>query len=103
MLKISVCRFYGPLDNSIGNLCIAGHNYNNKVFFSKLYLLELGDIVTINFNNNISYNYKIYKKYETGVSDISCTSQETNGKKEITLVTCNNITGNRMILKASKI
>ena len=26
LLKISVCRFSGPMPNKIGNLCIAGHN-----------------------------------------------------------------------------
>ena len=36
LLKISVCRFSGPLPNRIGNLCIAGHNYNNTLMFSKL-------------------------------------------------------------------
>ena len=33
---------------------------------------------------------------------LGCTSQETNGKKEITLITCNNITGNRLIIKAKE-
>ena len=27
LLNISPCRFYGPLPNQPGNICIAGHNY----------------------------------------------------------------------------
>lgn len=47
LLKISPCRFYGPMPNEIGNLCIAGHNYNSYKFFSRLKKLSNGDIITI--------------------------------------------------------
>ncbi|MBO5479456.1 MAG: sortase [Clostridia bacterium] len=30
-----------------GNLCIAGHNYNNYQFFSRLKKLKVGDIIYI--------------------------------------------------------
>ena len=38
----------------------------------------------------------------TSKKDTSCTSQDTNGNKEITLVTCNNFNGNRLIIKAKE-
>lgn len=44
--------------------------------------------------------YEVYKNYETNYDDLSCTSQETNGKREITLVTCNNIKNKRRVVKA---
>lgn len=47
--------------------------------------------------------YSIYNIYETKIDDISCTSQETNNRREITLVTCNNANGNRIIVKAKEI
>lgn len=47
LLKIAPCRFYGPMPNEVGNLCIAGHNYNSYKFFSKLKNLSIGDNVTI--------------------------------------------------------
>lgn len=47
-------------------------------------------------------SYEIYKNYETNYDDLSCTEQNTNGKVEITLVTCNNIKNKRRIIKASK-
>lgn len=47
LLKISPCRFYGPMPNEIGNLCIAGHNYDDNRFFSKIKKLENNDIIEI--------------------------------------------------------
>lgn len=100
LLKVSVCRFYGPMPNEIGNLCIAGHNYNNGSFFSNIPNLSIGDIIIIKDLYNKEFSYTVYDKYEINAKDTNCTSQETNGQKEITLVTCNNFTGNRIIIKA---
>jgi len=102
LLKISVCRFYGPYSNKIGNLCIAAHNYDNNSFFSNLYKLDIGDIVNIYDTNNLLVSYYVYDKFETLKSDISCTNQNTEKKREITLVTCNNINKNRLIVKAKE-
>ena len=102
LLKIAPCRFYGPYPNEEGNLCIAGHNYNNDNFFSNLYKLNIGDCIYIRDSKNNNVCYKIYKKFEISKSDTSCTSQDTNNKKEITLVTCNNFNGNRLIIKAGE-
>lgn len=44
--------------------------------------------------------YEVYQSYETDYDDLSCTSQDTNGKREITLVTCNNIKNRRRVIKA---
>ena len=100
LLKISVCRFYGPYPNQIGNLCIAAHNYDDNNFFSNLYKLNIGDIVNIYDINNSVISYSIYDKFEISENDTFCTNQNTIKKKEITLVTCNNINNNRLIVKA---
>ena len=47
LLKIAPCRFYGPMPNEVGNICIAGHNYNSYKFFSRLKNLSIGDVITI--------------------------------------------------------
>ncbi len=47
LLKIAPCRFMGPMPNEVGNLCIAGHNYNSYKFFSNLKDLLIGDIISI--------------------------------------------------------
>lgn len=101
-LKISPCRFYGPYPNEIGNLCIAGHNYDNNIFFSNLYKLSIGDYINIYDTKNKCVTYYVYDKFEISKSDTSCTSQETKGKREITLVTCNNINKNRLVIKAKE-
>ena len=63
-----------------GNLCIAGHNYIDNRHFGKIHSLTI--------------------KNEINADDLSCTNQETNGFKEITLITCNNVKGNRVCIKA---
>ena len=87
----------------LGNICIAGHNYDNGLFFSDIPKLFIGDKIQLSLLNGISYTYTIYKRYETSSNDTSCTNQKTNGNHEITLVTCNNFNGNRIIIKAIEI
>lgn len=100
LLKLSPCRFAGPMPNEIGNLCIAGHNYANNTHFGKIDVLNKGDLIKIYDVNGNFLIYKIYDIYETKYNDLSCTNQNTNGIKEITLITCNNINGNRIVVKA---
>ena len=85
LLKISPCRFYGRSPKEYGNLCIAGHNYNNSKFFSNLFLLNNGDEIIYNVNNNIK-KYKVEKKIEIDSYDWSYL-QNTNDNR-ITLITC---------------
>jgi LPXTG-site transpeptidase (sortase) family protein len=99
LLKVSPCKFYGPLPNQYGNLCLAAHNYDDFRFFSKIDLLDIDDTINIYDNTGNVLTYTIYKKYETSSNDLSCTKQDKN-LKEITLVTCNNQNGNRIIVKA---
>ncbi len=98
-LKIAPCKFAGNGLNSIGNFCIAGHNYDNGELFSNLKLLDIGDVITLYNLNGNSISYVIYDKYETDVSNISCIEQNTYNK-ELTLYTCNNYNKKRIILKA---
>lgn len=103
LLDISVCRFAGPMPNEIGNLCIAGHNYVDYKFFSRLHELNINDVITIFDLNGNFKNYSIYKKYEVLSTDVSCTSQETNNLRIVTLLTCNNVNGKRLVVKAKEI
>ena len=83
-------------------MCLAGHNYNNNKFFSNLYKLNLDDIITIYDSSNISVNYKVSEIFEVDASNTSILEQNTN-LRELTLITCNNINKNRIILKAKEI
>lgn len=102
LLEISPCRFYGPMPNEIGNMCIAGHNYANQTHFAKLHYLTEGDSIQVFDLSSDKIDYIIYSKQEVSADNISCLSQETDGFKEITLVTCNTIKGTRIIIKAKE-
>ena len=103
LLKVSVCKFWGSNPNEVGNLCIAGHNYRNKKFFSKVPKLEKGDIIEITDLSKNKLKYKVYNKYTVDPKDVSCTSQLTNGKKIVTLITCTNDNKQRVVVKAEAI
>ena len=102
LLKMSLCRFAGPLPNEVGNLCIAGHNYVDYKLFSRLNELEKNDIVQIYDYTGNKLDYVVYDKYEVEVDDLSCTSQDVGGKRIITLLTCNNVNGTRIVVKAKE-
>lgn len=103
LLKVSVCKFWGGNANEVGNLCIAGHNYRNKRFFSKVITLKVGDIIEITDLNEQTIKYEVYDKYTVDPKDTSCTSQVTNGKKIVTLITCTNDSKQRVIVQAKEI
>ena len=99
-MKISPTKFWGADPNEVGNFCIVGHNYRNNRFFSKVPSLENGDIIEITDTSGNTLRYSVYNKYEVIPEDLSCTSQLTNGRKEITLITCTNDSKKRVIVKA---
>lgn len=103
LLKISPCYFWGPSPNQVGNFCIVGHNYRNAKFFSKVPTLNNGDIIEITDLKGKTINYTVYDKYVVDPSDVSCTSQRTNGQREITLITCTNDSSQRVIVKAKAV
>lgn len=103
LLKISVCKFHGANPNQVGNLCIVGHNYKNSKFFSKVPNLNIGDIIQIKDLSGATLNYAVYDKFIVDPTDVECTSQLTNGRKEITLITCTNDNKQRHIIKAREV
>ncbi len=103
LLKMSPVKFHGPEINTVGNYCIVGHNYRNSRFFSKVPTLENGDIIQItDYSDNTTVEYVVYDKYTVDPSDVSCTSQNTDGKREITLITCTDDSSARWIIKATE-
>lgn len=102
-LNVSVTKFWGANPNQIGNFCVAGHNFKNNNMFRNLKKLEIGNILTISDNNIGKLNYKVYKIYTVLPEDVSCLSQETNGNKEVTLITCTSDSSKRIIVKAREV
>lgn len=104
LLKKSPTKFWGPEPNEVGNFCIVGHNYRNSKFFSKVPKLEPGDVIEItDVATGRTINYKVYNKYQVDPSDVSCTTQLTNGKKEVTLITCTDDSKYRVVVKAMEV
>lgn len=102
-LKIAPTKLYGPEANEIGNFCIVAHNYHNEAHFSRLKELENGDIVNLTGRNGEKIKYSVYDKYEINPKDLACLSQETNEKKEVTLITCTNDSKRRLVVKCTEI
>ena len=103
LLKISPVKFHGPEINEVGNYCIVGHNYRNSKFFSKVPTLVNGDVIQITDSVGKVTEYQVYDKYVVDPTDVSCTSQNTDGRKEITLITCTDDSKQRVIVKARAI
>lgn len=103
LLKISPCKFWGADPNQVGNFCIVGHNYRNSLFFSKVPTLEYGDIIEITDLSGKTVQYSVYNKYIVNPDDTTCTTQLTNGRTEITLITCTNDSKQRYVIKANAI
>lgn len=100
LLKISPCRFSGDMPDKKGNLCIAGHNYNDNRFFGKINTLEYGDKIIISNNYEKSFSYYVFDKYEVKDNDFSPIYSYDKNSYELTLITCNNFNNNRIIIKA---
>ena len=77
--------------------------YSRTQFFSKVLTLKVGDIIEITDLNNQTIKYSVYDKYTVDPKDRSCTSQVTNGKKIVTLITCTNDSKQRVIVQAEEI
>ncbi len=103
LLKKAPTKFWGCDPNEVGNFCIAGHNYRNKKFFSKVPTLENGDVIEITDTKGRTVKYTVYNKYTVIPEDVSPISPLTNGRKDITLITCTNDSKNRVIVKATEV
>ena len=98
LLKIAPCKFWGADPNEIGNFCIVGHNYRSNKFFSHVPELTVGDKIEITSLKGETLVYSVYDKYIVEPEDVSCTSQRTNGLKEI--ISCTNDCKQSVIVKA---
>lgn len=103
LLEISVNKYWGPSPNAVGNYCIVGHNYKNGKMFGRLHELVNGDIVELEDLSGRVLKYKVYNKYIVNPTDTRCTSQLTNGRRELTLITCTNYGKQRLVLKCREV
>lgn len=78
---------------------IVGHNYKNGQFFGNLKKLTKGDNIFLLSSKGNAKLYKVYDIYTVDETDMRCTSQQTNGKIELTLITCEKDNTKRLIVK----
>ena len=102
LLKVSVCKFWGPDANQVGNICVVGLNYKNSKFFSKVPTLSVGDVVKITDLTGTTVEYEAYDIYTVEPTDTRCTSQLTHGKREVTVITCTDDTKFRVVVKCKE-
>lgn len=86
-----------------GNYVIVGHNYKNKKMFGKLSMIKIGDKVELTDLDGRVITYEVYDKYVVNPDETACTSQKTNNKKEVTLITCTNYGTQRLVVKAREV
>lgn len=103
LLKISLNKYWGANPNQVGNMCIVGHNYNDGKFFSNLSKIKKGAEIELTDMNDKTLIYKVYHTEIVDPYNTDCTSQLTNGKTEITLITCAKRGTQRFIVKARAI
>ena len=96
-LEEGVIKLYGNGLNQIGNLCIAGHNQSG--IFQELDELEINDDIKIQDKDKQVFVYRITEIYSVEPTDLNPLKQQTE-KKEITLITCENYSTKRLIVKA---
>lgn len=102
-LNVSVTKFWGADPNQIGNFCVAGHNFQNRNMFHNLRNLEIGNQLSISDSSIGKVEYEIYDIYMVEPEDVGCLSQKTNGKREVTLITCTTDSEKRIIVKAREV
>ena len=103
LLYVSINKYWGPSPNEVGNYCIVGHYYESGIMFGRLHELKNGDTAELTDLSGRTITYQVYNKYVVEPTDTSCTSQLTNGKKELTLITCTNYGKQRLVLKLREV
>lgn len=102
LLKVSPCKFYGGNPNNFGNICIAGHNYNNNLFFGNIPNLNYNDEIFLFDNKGQQYIYYVFSVYEVSPSNLSPVFEYSSTERVLTLITCNNLNNKRIIVKAKQ-
>lgn len=99
-LDISITLLYGKALNKPGNVILAGHNMKDGSLFGRLKELRQDDIIELQDAAGKTLEYKVFKTYVVEPTDLEPLSQETDGKKILTLITCTNKGKQRLIIKA---
>lgn len=64
---------------------------------------QFGDTFELRGIDGRGVTYKVYDRYIVDPTDVACTSQKTNGRREVTLITCQNSGKQRLVVKAVEV
>lgn len=98
-LENGVIKLYGTSLNSYGNFCIAGHN--KEEVFANLANLEVGDEFKVVDPDLEETVYEVTEISKAEPEDLKCLMQDES-KIEITLITCEDASTSRLIIKAEE-
>lgn len=98
-MKKGIIKLYGGSLNSKGNVCLAGHNFDN--LFGKLNELDIGDVITIVEKDLSETNYRVKDILSVEPDDLTALVPKED-KVELTLVTCENASTKRLVIKAEE-
>jgi len=93
-------KLYGADVNTNGNLCIAGHNYEEV--FAKLNELAVGDQFYIIDTEETIQDYKVTEVLEVEPTDLTAL-MPVQDKMQVTLITCIEGATKRLVVKAERI
>lgn len=99
LLKVSLNKYWGPKPNEVGNYCIVGHNYKSGKMFGKLKNINIGEKMELTDLKGRTVTYIVSDKYTIDPTDVNCTSQLTNGRRKLTLITCSNSGSKRLVVQ----
>lgn len=98
-MKKGIVRLYGGSLNNYGNLCLAGHNFDN--LFGKLNELDNGDTIKIIEKDFSETEYKVKEILTVEPDDLTVLIPKED-KVELTLITCENASTKRLVIKAEE-
>ena len=97
----SICKISNNNVDGTGNLCLAGHNMRNLSMFGNLRKLTVGDKIKITNLYGEEFTYEVYEKV---FIDPNQTEVLNNTDEPIvTLITCNDASTKRLIVKGKLI
>lgn len=102
-MDICPTKYFGPEPNEEGNFCMAAHNYNKENMFNHIIELEKGDTIILIDNKNGAVEYEVYDVYKVKPDETEPLSQKTEGRTELTLITCSDYSSKRIIVKAKMV
>ncbi len=102
-MELCPTKYFGAEPNEAGNFCIAAHNYNKENMFNHIIELEKGDTIILIDNKNGEVKYEVYDVYKVKPNETEPLSQKTEGRTELTLITCSDYSSKRIIVKARKV